>query len=137
MSEAGFNSPLTNTGAAAESPLPQPSNPTLREMFTNAICYWEPRRILYNAVLVLVVFGHFYNSPLGLKEIFSSVNGMLIFFVLAVLANVCYCAAYAVDIFMQYSGLRDSWLQWRWVMLVLGLAFGATLAHFFSLGLTH
>jgi len=128
----------TSSAVALPSPGSAPAaNVTLREMFTNAIRYWEPRRILYNAVLVLVVFGHVPNFPIGLREVFSSINSVLIFFVLAVLANVCYCAAYVVDLFAQYSGLRPLWLQWRWVMLVLGLAFAATLAHFFSLGLTH
>jgi len=33
------------------------------------------------------------------------------------------------------SGLRDSWLRFRWVLFVIGLAFAAILAHFFSLSM--
>jgi hypothetical protein len=52
-----------------------------------------------------------------------------------VLANVAYCAAYVPDVFAQMSSLRDSWLRYRWVLFVVGLAFAAVLAHFWSLGL--
>ena len=61
-------------------------------------------------------------------------NTLLLLFVLAVLANVAYCAAYVPDVFAQMSSLRDSWLRYRWAVFVVGLAFAAVLAHFWSLG---
>jgi hypothetical protein len=39
------------------------------------------------------------------------------------------------DVFGQMSSLRDSWLRYRWALFVIGLAFAAVLAHFWSLGL--
>ena len=56
-------------------------------------------------------------------------------FILAVLANIAYCAAYAVDLFGQHSGLRETWRRRRWVLLVVGTAFAAVAAHFVTLGI--
>jgi hypothetical protein len=39
------------------------------------------------------------------------VNVLLGLFFLAVLANVCYCAVYVVDFFVQFSGLREAWAK--------------------------
>ena len=60
-------------------------------------------------------------------------NTLLLLFLLAVLANVAYCAAYMPDVFAQMSGVRDSWLRYRWVVFLIGLSFAAVLAHFWSL----
>jgi hypothetical protein len=105
-------------------------------MFTNAIRYWEPRRLLYNAALAAVVLGHYFSTPTPARPKLD-VNGLLFLFVLAVLANLCYCAAYVADIFAQYSGFRTFWLQWRWLLLALGIVLAATITHFFSMGLIH
>lgn len=99
----------------------------------NALRYWEPRRVIYNAALGLVVLGHFlFAWPMSRDKIsFDVVLGV---FILAVLANVAYCAVYVVDLFVQFSGLDDAWKRGRPVLLVVGTAFAATLAHFFSKG---
>ena len=54
--------------------------------------YWEPRRLIYNAVLTLVVLRHLLLAWPGSREglSFDLVLGL---FLLAVLANVAYCAA--------------------------------------------
>src|ERR1700704_6853506 len=105
-----------------------------REFLSNAIRYWEPRRILYNLVLAVIVIVHFVQG-LPFSKIALQFNSLLLLFALAVLANVAYCAAYIPDVFAQMSGLRDSWLRSRWVLFVIGLAFAAILAHFFSLSM--
>jgi hypothetical protein len=73
--------------------------PDLRESLTDAIRYWEPRRILYNVVLAAVVLTYFGLNYPASKESLLSVNGALFIFILIVLANVAYCAAYVADIF--------------------------------------
>jgi len=100
---------------------------------SDALRYWEPRRLVYNAVLFAVVCAHFIAGWPGSKAL---VNRDLLFmlFLLAVLANIAYCAAYAVDLFVQFSGSRKTWSGWRWAVLAIGTAFGGILAHFFSLG---
>jgi hypothetical protein len=96
--------------------------------------YWERRRIIYNVVLAVVVLGNFVFAWPG-SRLALSVNLLLGIFVLAVLANVAYCAAYLPDIFVQFSGL-DSALRWtRTILLVVGTAFAATIAHFFAHGM--
>jgi len=95
--------------------------------------YWEPRRLIYNLALIGVVGAHFFAAwPASRSSL--GWNALFFLIILAVLANVCYCAAYAVDIFVQYSELRDTWGRWRWVLLMIGSVFGAVIAHFFSMG---
>jgi hypothetical protein len=105
-----------------------------RDYLGNAIRYWEPRRILYNLVLAAIVGFHFVKG-LPFSKTVVQFNSLLLLFVLAVLANVAYCAAYLPDVFAQMSSMRGSWLRYRWVVLVIGLAFAAVLTHFWSLGM--
>ena len=86
-------------------------------------------------VLVVVVI-HFIVSWQDAKPLLAP-ESLLRFFALAVLANVAYCAAYAVDIFVQYSALRASRAKWRWLVLILGTAFGAVIAHFMMSDFIH
>jgi hypothetical protein len=76
----------------------------LRESVTAAIRFWEPRRLIYNAVLasiVLIYFGMDYPA----SKAVVSIDSILGLFLLAVLANVAYCAAYLVDIFCAFLQL--------------------------------
>ena len=105
-----------------------------REALADAIRYWEPRRILYNAILLLVVaLTYWANLPASRSNV--NADSLQVLFVLAVLANVAYCAAYAVDIVAQISAFRGIWLRVRWTLLVVGVLFAGVLAHFFSGGL--
>ena len=102
-----------------------------REAVADALRYWEPRRIIYNIVLAGVVIGHL---AAGWPESGArlTVDVILGLFFLAVLANICYCAAYAVDLFVQLSGLQAFQAKGRAAIFVVGTAFGAVIAHFFS-----
>ena len=77
-----------------------------REYLGNAISYWEPRRILYNLLLAGIVIFHFMRS-LPSSKVFLQFDLLLFLFVMAVLANVAYCAAYIPDVFAQMSNLRE------------------------------
>jgi glucan phosphoethanolaminetransferase (alkaline phosphatase superfamily) len=105
-----------------------------RDYLGNAIRYWEPRRILYNLLLAAIVVVHFVKE-LPFSKTVLQFNSLLLLFVLAVLANVAYCAAYVPDVFAQMSSLRDSWLRYRWVVFAVGVAFAAVLTHFWSLAM--
>jgi len=96
--------------------------------------YWEPRRLIYNAILGLVVVAHFISGWPASREKLS-LDLLLGIFVLAVLTNVCYCVAYVADLFVQFSGLQGAWRVARPVVLVIGTAFAATIAHFFAKGM--
>jgi hypothetical protein len=103
-------------------------------LVTNAIRYWEPRRVLYNLVLLVVVAACFVVGLPTSRSVLS-LDLALTLFVLAVVANVAYCAAYIVDIFAQTSGLREQWLKYRWTLFLIGIAFAGVLARFVSIGM--
>jgi hypothetical protein len=102
-------------------------HPSLRDVVSDAVGYWEPRRIGYNAVLALVVSGWLAFTWPRYREALTW-HSLLLLLVLAVLANVCYCAAYLADIPLQYSEFRDRWRRWRWGMWLLGVLFAAAIA---------
>ena len=108
--------------------------PRFGELASDALRYWEPRRALYNLALLGVVCAHFY-AGWPRTRTFLTPDEALVFFGLAVLANVAYCAAYVVDLFVLFSGSRATWARWRWSVLVVGTAFAAVLAHFFTLAI--
>jgi hypothetical protein len=106
---------------------------SFREALTQAIRYWEPRRIVYNALLLIEVVIVFVTNLPASRSHFN-VNLALLLFVLAVLVNVAYCACYVVDVVAQLSAFREAWLRFRWALFVLGVAFAGTLTYFFSTG---
>ena len=109
------------------------STASFREMVTDAVRFWEPLRFIYNGVLTAVVLLHFaVHWPGSLRLI--GVNSVLGLILLAVLANVAYCAAYPVDLFLQWSDFRAQRRLWRSVLVGTGFVFAAILTHFFSLG---
>jgi hypothetical protein len=99
----------------------------------NALRYWEPRRLVYNAVLASVVAAHIVLGWPGSREKLS-VDVLLGMFLLAVLANVAYCAVYAADLFVQFAGLDAAWRRGRVLLLIIGTAFAATITHFIAQG---
>jgi hypothetical protein len=104
---------------------------SLRESLTDAIRYWEPLRIAYNAVLAVIVLLYFWKGYPSSKASVTF-DGILFVFLLAVLANVAYCAAYLVDVFAQSSGFRETWRKNRWVLFAIGLLFAGVLTRFWA-----
>jgi hypothetical protein len=106
----------------------QKSGP-FRLFFAEAIRYWETRRLIYNFALSVVCFGWFvvgwphFRPALTL----SSLPPLAIF---ALLANVCYCAAYLVDIPLQRSSLGAVWRRRRWALWLMGTLFAIVLASY-------
>jgi hypothetical protein len=84
-------------------------------------------------LLAVVITTFALNFPTSKAAV--TIDSVLWLFLLAVLANVAYCAAYIVDIFVQASAFRDEWKQFRWLLFTLGVAFAAVLARYFSMGL--
>jgi hypothetical protein len=94
-----------------------------------AVRYWEPRRLIYNAVLtamaVIWVVGtwpHFRGAV--------TLEHALALVVLALLANLCYCAAYLVEIPLAASTMRAVWARKRWVLLLLGMVVALVLENY-------
>jgi hypothetical protein len=107
---------------------------TFRESVTATIRYWEPRRLIYNFVLAAIVLIYFGLSS-GTIRSRVTLDLVLGLFFMAVLANVAYCAAYPVDIFVSASGYREQWLRYRWIIFVIGLLFAAVITRFFAIGI--
>jgi hypothetical protein len=109
---------------------------SVRESVTNAIRFWEPRRLIYNLVLAGVVAIYFMLAYPGSKAQLSLDVGLGLF-ILAVIANVAYCAAYLADFFVQASGFREAWQRVRWGLFAVGTIFAAVLARFVAMGMFH
>ena len=100
-----------------------------RAYVASALRYWEPRRIFYNLVLAAVLVAHIAaGGPRAQARITFDLT--LAGFLLAVLANLCYCAVYAADAFLQLSGIEEALRVGRALLLGMGTAFAATLTHF-------
>ena len=125
---------IENQGAEPARPSAAETNgvlPRLREFTTDAIGYWEIRRLFYNLLLAVVVLAHFVASWPASRSVVS-LDAILALFALAVLANVAFSAVYVADVFIQLSGYRESRRTWRRMVLVVGFSFAAVITHFMS-----
>ena len=108
--------------------------PEIREILTDAIRYWERLRIAYNVVLAAIVVAVFLLQWPGSGAALS-VDLVLTMFILAVLANVAYCAAYIVDLAAQYSDFSETWKRYRWLLFVVGVVFAGIITRFIAAGM--
>jgi uncharacterized MAPEG superfamily protein len=99
-----------------------------KQSVANALRYWESRRLLYNAVLSAVAAGwvirtwpHFHSVRLMDVPPGDTHPVLMILIILVFLANVCYCAAYLVDIPLQLTFVN--WHKHRWGLLLTGTLF--------------
>lgn len=84
-----------------------------------SVAYWEPLRLFYNLVLsvvaitwVLATWPHFRPMPIP--------SSLVLLAVLAFLANVCYSAAYLLELPLLHTPLKTLWIRWRWSVWLLG-----------------
>jgi hypothetical protein len=101
---------------------------------TDAIKFWEPWRLLYNlslAAIVMVYFG--INHPWSKATV--SIDFCLGLFLLAVIANIAYSAAYIVDIFAQASAFREPWRRYRKILFAIGTLFATIITRFVAIGM--
>ena len=96
--------------------------------FAQAARFWEPLRIAYNLLLVAVValwviatWPHF-RPALRLETLLPMAF-------LALLANVCYCAAYLVDLPLRHAA-QNFLRRWRWIVWTAGTLFAILLANY-------
>jgi hypothetical protein len=107
----------TQSQGLGESPLGP-----LRTLFADAIRFWELRRIAYNLVLTAVAVGWLVASWPHFRPVMT-LHSLLLLTILALIANVCYCAAYLIDIPMQSSPLGALWRRRRWGLWLVGMLF--------------
>lgn len=85
---------------------------TLKAALREAALYWEPRCIVYNTVLAVVVAAWFVQTWPYLRPALS-MQGLLALMLLAIIANTCHCAPYLVEAVMRRSPLRTIWPRAR------------------------
>jgi hypothetical protein len=106
-----------------------PPSPTalIRATLADAARFWEPRRILYNLVLGAVAIAWFAHAWPNFRAEFT-LPGIIPLSVLALLANLLYCAAYFIDVPMQLTPFSATWKRRRSMLWLAGtlLAFAVT-----------
>ncbi len=109
---------------------PEPEYPDAsRDALRDSVRYWERRRIGYNLALTGLAVGWVVFTWPHFRPSFtlSSLGKLL---VLAALANLCYCAAYLVDIPLQQSEFRFGWQRWRGVLWLAGTVLALLFTHY-------
>jgi hypothetical protein len=107
--------------------------PEFTDAFRKSVLFWEPRRILYNAVLCSVVLAWIvFSWPHFLPAFHLWTLVQLV--ILAVVANLCYCAAYLPDLTFQHSDVIAVSNRWRWMLWVAGTLFSVLLANYWIPG---
>ena len=104
-----------------------------RNSFVDAATWWEPRRLLYNAVLVIltvICWGHEF--VVGGPRVW--LGGGIVLLAFAAIANALFCVAYPVDLAIQASPFRNIQARTRWAFFVSGLTLASTLALWVLLG---
>jgi hypothetical protein len=95
--------------------------PWVKSGLANAMRFWEPRRLLYNAALgafvviwVVATWPHFRSAL-----VLSSLRYLAVY---ALIVNVCYCAAYLADVLVRESAAGPVRRRRRWALWWLGTA---------------
>jgi cytochrome bd-type quinol oxidase subunit 2 len=99
------------------------------EALRDAVRYWEPRRLWYNLALTVLVIAWVVFTWPHFQPSFTLPN-LVRLLGLAALANLCYCAAYLVDIPMQESPARAVWRQRRWILWLFGTLLALFVAYY-------
>lgn len=109
--------------------LPSRGGSDWRDNLRDAVRYWESLRLLYNLILaavclawLLLTWPHF-RPALTLQSLFPIT-------ILAVLANLCYCAAYLPELLLQNSTYRTRWRGRRWAVWLAGMALALVLSNY-------
>jgi hypothetical protein len=108
---------------------PTPQSADLREILTDGVHYWELRRIAYNLILAAIFMAWVVISWPHFRGAFTWPH-LAALAILAMFANLCYCAAYLADIPMQFSSFRDLWRRRRWMLWLAGMLFATLLANY-------
>jgi hypothetical protein len=103
------------------------------ERISNALRFWEPMRLVFNAVLVVAFFwlgGGVLLSADGVVTIAGII-------VLAALTNLLYCLAYPIDLVLQHSAFAETWRRrGRYALFLAGLLVALSLEYLALFGMT-
>ena len=112
-----------------DNPAVSPELRSFAVSLADAARFWEPRRIYYNLLLLAVTafwsiesWPHFRGA--------LQLTPLLLFGVLAFLANICYSAAYISDLLAQRYALALISARKRWALWTIGTLFAMLLASY-------
>lgn len=106
----------------SSDPNPTQTSASFRPVLADAIRFWETRRIVYNIVLSAVTIAWISASWPHFRPAMT-LQSLGILCVLALIANLFYCAGYLVDLPMQFSPSREAWRHRRWILWLAGTLF--------------
>ena len=96
----------------------------------DAVSFWEPRRLLYNAVLTVVVLLWLLLTWPHFRPALTR-GSLEAFLVLALCANICYSTAYLPDIFFMQLVLPGAqWRCFRWALFLIGVCLALVLENY-------
>ncbi len=98
----------------------------------DAARWWEPRRVLYNLVLSAIFVALVARTWMRIRPELDA-SAVVPLFVLAVLANVCYSAAYVADFALQAGFLGAARNRARLAVWVLGTLFAVLIETYWYL----
>jgi len=101
----------------------------LPESLANAMRFWEPRRVSYNLLLTAVGVAWLAGTWPHFRPALTPFHSVQVA-VLALLANICYCAAYLLDFAVQSSVSHTQALFPRKVIWVLGTVLAIVLENY-------
>lgn len=102
---------------------------SFRQSIDDALHFWEPRRITYNLVLAAVTILWFARGWQLFHPTVTLLN-LVQLLVLAVIANVLYCAGYVVDLPLQLSSIDAAWRRYRAWLWIAGMVFAVLLTSY-------
>jgi hypothetical protein len=105
-----------------------PQQPRQR-LWSDAIRFWELRRLIYNLILTAVVLVWLMATWPHFRPAFTWLN-LLRLVILGLIANVFYCSAYFVDVPLLHSSLGPQWRSRRWVLWVAGMLLAFLLTNY-------
>jgi len=120
---------METTQPSSSHPLRNSPADPLRANLVDALRFWEPRRLIYNAILAAATISWFattwphFRPALHLQYLLPLTG-------LALIANVLYCAAYLVDLPLQLSAFNASWKRYRWLLWLAGMLFAFVLTNY-------
>ncbi len=94
-----------------------------------AVRFWEPRRASYNLILVAVVVVWVTATWPHFRAAFTFDSLRFLIFA-AVAANVCYSAAYLVDVPLRRTLPEGRSKGWQWALWTAGTLFAFVLANY-------
>jgi hypothetical protein len=103
------------------------------ERLFDSIRYWEPRRLLYNLVLLTLAVVCWGPGMLS-GRVIDFFAGVLVLLAFAIPANLLYCTAYPVDLALQLTPWRGSWTRCRWLLFLCGTALASAIAIWVMVG---